>query len=51
VNVDLLQTAFPRLKQDAVPGADPTTWREYKMEATATLHARVHRETHRRYPS
>jgi RNA-directed DNA polymerase len=44
VTADLLRTAYSRLKRDAAPGVDGTTWREYGQGPEAKLvdlHGRV----------
>ena len=54
VTVDLLQTAYLKLKRDAAPGVDGTTWREYGQDLKAKLvdlHGRVHRGAYRALPS
>jgi RNA-directed DNA polymerase len=37
VTVDLLRTAYLKLKRDAAPGVDGTTWREYGHDLEAKL--------------
>ena len=37
VSVDLLRTAYSRLKRDAAPGVDGMTWREYGQDLEARL--------------
>ncbi len=54
VTVDLLRTAYSKLKRDAAPGVDGTTWREYGQDLEAKLvdlHGRVHRGAYRALPS
>jgi RNA-directed DNA polymerase len=54
VTVDLLRTAYFKLKRDAAPGVDGTTWREYGQDLEAKLvdlHGRVHRGAYRALPS
>jgi group II intron reverse transcriptase/maturase len=54
VTVDLLRTSYLRLKRDAAPGVDGTTWREYGQDLEAKLvdlHGRVHRGAYRALPS
>ena len=54
VTVDLLRTAYLKLKRDAAPGVDGTTWREYGQDLEAKLvdlHGRVHRGAYRALPS
>ena len=54
VTVDLLRTGYLKLKRDASPGVDGTTWREYGQDLEAKLvdlHGRVHRGAYRALPS
>ena len=54
VTVDLLRTAYLKLKRDAAPGVDGTTWYEYGQDLEAKLvdlHGRVHRGAYRALPS
>jgi RNA-directed DNA polymerase len=54
VDVDLLRAAFSWLKQDAAPGVDGLTWRQYEQNLEANLvdlHARIHRRAYRAQPS
>jgi RNA-directed DNA polymerase len=54
VTVDLLRTAYFKLKRDAAPGVDGTTWREFGQDLEAKLvdlHGRVHRGAYRALPS
>ncbi len=54
VTVDLLRAAYFKLKRDAAPGVDGTTWREYGQDLEAKLvdlHGRVHRGAYRALPS
>jgi RNA-directed DNA polymerase len=54
VTVDLLRTAYFKLKRDAAPGVDGTTWYEYGQDLEAKLvdlHGRVHRGAYRALPS
>jgi group II intron reverse transcriptase/maturase len=54
VTVDLLRTSYLKLKRDAAPGVDGTTWREYGQDLEAKLvdlHGRVHRGAYRALPS
>jgi RNA-directed DNA polymerase len=37
VTVDLLRTSYLKLKRDAAPGVDGTTWREYGQDLEAKL--------------
>jgi len=54
VTVDLLRTAYLKLKRGAAPGVDGTTWREYGHDLEAKLvdlHGRVQRGAYRALPS
>ncbi len=54
VDIDLLRTAFFRLKRDAAPGIDGLTWREYEHALEVRLvdlHARLHSGAYRALPS
>ena len=54
VDVDLLRTAYFRLKRDAAPGVDGVTWGQYEQNVESNLvdlHARVHRGAYRAQPS
>jgi RNA-directed DNA polymerase len=54
VTVDLLRTAYLKLKRDASPGVDGTTWREYGHDLEAKLvdlHGRVRLGAYRALPS
>lgn len=54
VTIDLLRTAYFKLKRDAAPGVDGTTWAEYGHDLEAKLwdlHGRVHRGAYRALPS
>jgi RNA-directed DNA polymerase len=54
VTVDLLRSAYLKLKRDAAPGVDGTTWHEYGQDLEARLvdlHGRVHRGAYRALPS
>jgi RNA-directed DNA polymerase len=54
VTVDLLRTAYLKLKRDAAPGVDGMTWREYGQDLEVKLldlHGRVHRGAYRALPS
>jgi hypothetical protein len=37
VTVDLLRTSYLKLKRDAAPGVDGTTWREYGQDLETKL--------------
>jgi group II intron reverse transcriptase/maturase len=54
ISVDLLDEAFYQIKQNAAPGVDRLTWKEYetKLESNlGDLHARLHRGVYRALPS
>ncbi len=54
VSVDLLRTAYFRLKRDAAAGVDGVTWEEYGIDLDrrlADLHARIHRGSYRAQPT
>jgi group II intron reverse transcriptase/maturase len=54
ISIDLLDEAFSELKQDAAPGIDGMTWRDYEQNLERNLedlHARVHRGAYRALPS
>jgi RNA-directed DNA polymerase len=54
VTIDLLRTAYLKLKRDAAPGVDGITWREYGQDLEAKLvdlHGRIHRGAYRALPS
>ena len=54
ISVDLLDQAFFELKEDAAPGADGLTWKDYEADLGRNLedlHARVHRGAYRALPS
>src|SRR5215471_13747365 len=54
INVDLLEEAFSALKNDAAPGMDRLTWRDYEADLGRNLedlHDRVHRGAYRALPS
>jgi retron-type reverse transcriptase len=54
ISIDLLDEAFSELKQDAAPGIDGLTWRDYEQNLERNLedlHARVHRGAYRALPS
>jgi RNA-directed DNA polymerase len=54
ISIDLLEDAFFALKENAAPGVDRLTWRDYEadLERNLTdLHHRVHRGAYRAMPS
>jgi RNA-directed DNA polymerase len=54
ISIDLLVEAFSELKQDAAPGIDGLTWRDYGQNLERNLedlYARVHRGAYRALPS
>ena len=54
IGIDLLEEAFLELKEDAAPGVDGQTWRDYEADLEHNLedlHARVHRGAYRALPS
>jgi RNA-directed DNA polymerase len=54
ISDDLLEAEFSALKENAAPGADGLTWRDYEQNLEgnlADLHARVHRGAYRPRPS
>src|SRR6516164_6724074 len=54
INVDLLEEAFSALKENAAPGVDRLTWRDYEADLERNLedlHDRVHRGAYRALPS
>jgi RNA-directed DNA polymerase len=54
ISVDLLEEAFFELKENAAPGVDGLTWREYEAELERKLkdlHSRLHRGAYRARPS
>jgi RNA-directed DNA polymerase len=54
VEPDLLEAAFYALKENAAPGVDGLTWKDYEQDLErklADLHARVHRGAYRALPS
>ena len=47
ISVDLLEQSFLELKEDAAPGVDRLTWKDYEAELERRLedlHDRVHEE-------
>ncbi len=54
ISIDLREEAFFALKENAAPGVDRLTWRDYEadLERNLTdLHHRVHRGAYRAMPS
>src|SRR6266542_2941793 len=54
ISTDHLEQAFLELKEDAAPGVDGVTWRDYEADLDRNLedlHARVHRGAYRALPS
>jgi group II intron reverse transcriptase/maturase len=54
VNIAHLETAFLELRENAAPGVDGLTWRDYAADLERKLedlHARVHRGAYRPLPS
>jgi RNA-directed DNA polymerase len=54
INVDLLEEAFFALKENAAPGVDRLTWRDYEADLErklGDLHGRVQRGAYRALPS
>jgi RNA-directed DNA polymerase len=54
VSIDLLEQAFYEVKEDAAPGVDRLTWKDYEVDLghkLEDLHARVHRRGYRALPS
>ena len=54
ITPDLLVEAFDELKENAAPGVDGVTWKDYEQgheRKLADLHARVHRGAYRALPS
>jgi group II intron reverse transcriptase/maturase len=53
-SIDLLEEAFFELKENAAPGVDRLTWKDYEAELKfnlADLHSRLHRGAYRALPS
>jgi retron-type reverse transcriptase len=53
-SIDHLEEAFFELKEDAAPGVDELTWKEYEAELERKLedlHSRLHRGGYRALPS
>jgi RNA-directed DNA polymerase len=54
ISIDLLDEAFFELKEDAAPGIDGLTWKDYEQNLERNLedlHARIHRGAYRARPS
>ena len=54
LSIDLLEEAFFALKENAAPGVDRLTWRDYEADLERNLgdlHDRVHRGAYRALPS
>src|SRR2546423_2606004 len=54
ISIDLLEEAFYALKEDAAPGVDRLTWKDYEADHERNLgdlHDRVHRGAYRALPS
>jgi group II intron reverse transcriptase/maturase len=54
ISIDLLEEAFDELKEDAAPGVDRLTWKDYEADLERKLedlHDRVHRGAYRALPS
>jgi group II intron reverse transcriptase/maturase len=54
ISIELLDEAFSELKENAAPGIDGLTWREYELDLELNLgdlHARIHRGAYRALPS
>ena len=54
IDVDLLRSAFSRLKREAAPGVDGWTWQQYQQNLDGNLedlHLRIHRGAYRALPS
>src|SRR6202795_3563516 len=54
ISIALLAEAFSELKENAAPGIDGLTWREYGLNLARNLedlHARIHRGAYRALPS
>jgi len=54
ISVELLEEAFYELKEDAAPGVDRLTWKDYEAKFERNLedlHDRVHRGAYRALPS
>src|ERR1700750_1819122 len=54
ISVDLLVEAFSQLNEDAAPGVDPLTWKDYEADLACNiegLHDRIQRGAYRALPS
>ena len=54
VSTGLLEDAFSQVREDAAPGVDGLTWKEYEQNLEGNLvdlHARIHRGTYRALPA
>src|ERR1700722_884740 len=54
ISIDLLEQAFNELKENAAPGVDQLTWKDYETNLEGhleDLHDRVHRGAYRALPS
>ena len=54
VSTGLLEEAFFQVREDAAPGVDGLTWKEYEQNLEGNLvdlHARIHRGTYRALPA
>jgi len=54
ISVDVLEEAFSELKENAAPGVDRLTWRDYEADLERNLedlHGRNHRGAYRALPS
>src|SRR5260370_18534451 len=54
ISIDLLERSFFELKEDAAPGVDRLTWKDYEADLERKLedlHERVHRGAYRALPS
>src|SRR6266576_722607 len=54
ISTELLEEAFLELKEDAAPGVDRLTWKDYEADHERNLgdlHDRVHRGAYRALPS
>jgi RNA-directed DNA polymerase len=54
ISIEILEEAYSELKEDAAPGVDRLTWKDYEAELERNLedlHDRVHRGAYRALPS